>query len=218
MEHVDEDLPALLDGELTGVRTREVAAHLRECAECAEALIATAVAWGSLRAVVHAESGRASVTPAEPEPLVPLRRPTRWRVVAAAAAAVVLLAGVAAAVVRTTSGPPTVATAVLSRLEAPASASGRVTVTLTGRVDHMHLTTSGLPAASPGHFYEVWLLQPATLKMLPLGVLPPSGQGDFQVATSIMAHYSAVDVSLQADDGNPTHSKVSALRGTVTTL
>ena len=66
---------------------------------------------------------------------------------------------------------------------------------------------------APESFYEVWLLNPATLKMLPVGVLPPSGSGTYNMDAALMKDYSAVDVSLQVNDGNPAHSKVSVLRG-----
>ena len=72
--------------------------------------------------------------------------------------------------------------------------------------------TIDLPAPGPAHFYEVWLLDPSTLKMLPMGVLGPAGTGEYAVAAPIMDGYSAVDVSLQANDGNPAHSKTSVLR------
>jgi len=58
----------------------------------------------------------------------------------------------------------------------------------------------------------VWLLDPATLKMLPMGVLSPSGHGEYSVSATIMNGYSAVDVSLQANNGNPAHSQTSVMR------
>ena len=39
----------------------------------------------------------------------------------------------------------------------------------------MTITISGLPPAGRGHFYEAWLLQPASGKMLPVGVLLTPG-------------------------------------------
>ena len=74
------------------------------------------------------------------------------------------------------------------------------------------LRTSGLPQPQPASFYEVWLFDPTTTKMLPMGVLPPSGTGAYAVRADIMAGYSAVDVSLQADNGDPAHSHTSVLR------
>ena len=52
-----------------------------------------------------------------------------------------------------------------------------------------------------------------------MGVLGPTGWGEYAVASAIMAGYSAVDVSLQSNDvslqsndGNPAHSETSMLR------
>jgi anti-sigma-K factor RskA len=76
----------------------------------------------------------------------------------------------------------------------------------------MIVRTRDLAGLSSQKFYEVWLLDPATQKMLAVGVLPPSGNGDYEVTAGLMAGYSAVDVSLQSDDGNPAHSQTSVLR------
>jgi hypothetical protein len=51
--------------------------------------------------------------------------------------------------------------------------------------------------------------------MMPMGTLPPSGQASYGVSASLMAGYSAVDISLQANNGNPAHSAVSVLRGSL---
>ena len=76
----------------------------------------------------------------------------------------------------------------------------------------MTITTRDLPRAHRGQFYEAWLLDPATRKMLPLGELGPSGQASFEVDDRLLGRYSAVDVSLEADDGDPQHSVTSVLR------
>jgi hypothetical protein len=79
----------------------------------------------------------------------------------------------------------------------------------------MFITTSRLPKLAPNEFYEVWLLQPATNKMLPVGVLSPSGTGSYALTAQVMSQFSAVDVSLQANNGDPAHSSLSVLRGSV---
>jgi hypothetical protein len=48
--------------------------------------------------------------------------------------------------------------------------------------------------------------------MLAVGVLPPDGRGRFRLPSTILAGYDAVDISLQADNGNPKHSSDSILR------
>ena len=147
------------------------------------------------------------------------RRPPRHRRrLAAVAAAVVIAAGaVAAGLGLSGGGPAPVARAALHPLQAPAQASGQVTVTAAADARDVDISTAGLPAPGPGHYYEVWLLDPATLKMMPMGDLPPSGHARFSVAAGLTEGYSAVDISLQANNGNPAHSATSVLRGTLGT-
>ncbi len=142
------------------------------------------------------------------------RRRRRLVVVLASAAAVIVL-GLGAVGVLTHHHPstqPVVAQASLHPLQAPSAATGLVTVLAEGTTRHMIVRTRDLAGLSSQKFYEVWLLDPATQKMLAVGVLPPSGNGDYEVTAGLMAGYSAVDVSLQSDDGNPAHSQTSVLR------
>jgi hypothetical protein len=93
------------------------------------------------------------------------------------------------------------------------SASGRASMAGTGGDRRMTVTATDLPALGPGQFYEVWLLDPAAGTVFPVGILAPDGQGRFTLPASVVGRYQAVDISLEADDGNPTHSKHSLLRG-----
>jgi anti-sigma-K factor RskA len=140
------------------------------------------------------------------------------RAVLAVAAAVVVVVLVAVGLGITLSSPapaPVSAVAALQHMDAPSTASGVATVRSIGTTRTMVVTTAGLPAAPTNHYYEVWLLEPSTNKMLALGLLAPSGRGSFAVSGPIMAQFSAVDISLQANNGNPAHSKTSVLRGPV---
>jgi hypothetical protein len=66
----------------------------------------------------------------------------------------------------------------------------------------MTITISGLPPAGRGHFYEAWLLQPASGKMLPVGVLlTPGSPVSYRLPATLTLGYSDVDISRQADDG-----------------
>ena len=142
-------------------------------------------------------------------------RSGRFSIVAVAAAmGLVATLGIAAFRSSHPSMQPVVARAALEPLSAPASTGGSVTVVAEESVRQMTVRTRELVHPPARHFYEVWLLDPSTQKMLPMGVLSPSGTGSYSVSASIMAGYSAVDVSLQADDGNPIHSQTSVLRAT----
>ncbi len=141
-------------------------------------------------------------------------RPHRLAVLVTVTATLVALGALGASVVagHGSPGQPVVAQGSLQVIQAPPSATGTVTVLAEGTKRHMIVRTRDLSTPSNQEFYEVWLLDPATQKMLPVGVLPPSGEGDYAVTAGIMAGYSTVDVSLQRDDGNPAHSRTSVLR------
>lgn len=142
-------------------------------------------------------------------------RPTLWRAVPGVAAAIVVVVGVTVGVAashRSPVRPAPVASAALRPIEAPPSATGSVAVYATGSTRSLTVDARNLPAPSSQSYYEVWLLDPATQEMLPMGVLPPSGRGQYAVSSTIMAGYSAVDVSLQANDGDPAHSQTSVMR------
>ena len=149
-----------------------------------------------------------------PEPA--RRRSQSWRLVAAAVLAVLLVAGSATvlAVRRAPSTPSSapVASAALHPITAPPGTSGSVAVFAEGSTRSLHVDAQNLPEPAAQGFYEVWLLDPTTNKMLPMGVLSPSGRGEYGVSANIMSGYSAVDISLQANDGNPAHSRTSVLR------
>ena len=133
------------------------------------------------------------------------------------AAAAVALGVFGAAVVtgRHPATQPVVAQGPLRPLTSSPSAGGTVTVLAQGATRHMIVHTEDLSTLPSREFYEVWLLDPATQKMLPVGVLTPSGNGEYQVTAGLMAGYSAVDVSLQSDNGNPAHSQTSVLRASL---
>jgi anti-sigma factor RsiW len=238
------ELPLLLTGELDRSRLREVVAHLRDCPGCRADLVEAAAAHAALTATrrtlaepVRREPALSLVEPADEAPLPALpvrahRHPTRRRVLAAGvAAAVVLGLGLGGVAVTghwpggagggSSARPPSAARA--ADFEPVPSGNGQVAVPgasgvvrmtgPAGRTD-MTIRTSGLPQAASGHFYYAWLLDPKTNKMLPLGVVAADSASTFEVANALVDRYSAIDISLQADDGNPVHSPVSVLRAT----
>jgi hypothetical protein len=46
--------------------------------------------------------------------------------------------------------------------------------------------------------------------VFPVGVLPPEGEARFTLPTSVVGRYQAIDVSLEADDGDPAHSSTAS--------
>ncbi|HET8685018.1 MAG TPA: anti-sigma factor [Micromonosporaceae bacterium] len=84
-----------------------------------------------------------------------------------------------------------------------------------GGGERLHLHLTGLPLR-PG-YYEVWLINPDTGKMISVGVV---GEGTDALlplpATVDLREYRLVDVSAEEYDGEPAHSGRSMLRGTLT--
>lgn len=211
------DLLALLRGELDNRAAAEAGDHLDACGDCrddlAELATAHAMLTRSARTLGDPGAGLADPPPL-PRPLPRPRRPRRPLGLLAAAAAVAAIAGTV--LVGTRSDEPAgpareQVTATLDPVDG--AGGGRLLMTVRGPDStEMTITTSDLPRARQGHFYEAWLLDPATRKMLPLGAIGPSGRASFEVDDRLLGRYSAVDISLEADDGDPQHSVTSVLR------
>jgi anti-sigma-K factor RskA len=91
-------------------------------------------------------------------------------------------------------------------------AEGTATLAASGSRATVHL--ENLPPSEPGQFYELWLLNTVD-DMVALGSfsVPPSGELDVTVPLPADAgRFSALDLSLEPDDGDPAHSTVSVLR------
>ncbi|GAA2149408.1 hypothetical protein GCM10009844_28950 [Nocardioides koreensis] len=226
------DLLALLRGELSNPLAAEAGDHLDGCPGCRTELAELATANAMLSRSARTLAARPPTV--EAVPALPPRPPFRARQrralglpralgspralgLLAAAATVVAIAGATTFVTRGPGdpgqppGPQPQVSAPLDPVEG--AAGGRVLMT-TGPAGstEMTITTSDLPRAHRGEFYEAWLLDPASRKMLPLGQLGPSGRASFEIDDRLLDRYSAVDVSLEADDGDPQHSVTSVLR------
>ncbi len=165
------------------------------------------------------------VEPAEALPplRVPHRRRTFPRLAVGIAAGVVVVAGlgVGSFVLTGRDRPPVSAVRTAPPVSPGRSvvlepvtgtAAGRVSMQTPGAQTEMTISTKGLPDAGSGRFYYAWLLDPQTQKMLPLGVVNSRNAMHFEVPTGLVKRYHAVDISLQADNGNPGHSATSVLR------
>jgi hypothetical protein len=208
------DLFGLLRGELDNAGTIAAGAHLESCATCQEELVDAVVG--------HALLARASGTlgpdrqPALPPPS-PARPPRRRGALIAVAAAIALALGVTGTAwwrSDDSPGPDPGIEAALTPLSVTVPGEGSVRMVEHDGRTRMTLTVRDLPRAESGEFYYAWLLDPASNKMLALGLVDPGGGATFEVDDRLVAAYSAVDVSLEADDGDPAHSVTSVLRGT----
>jgi len=218
------DLMALLRGEHSNAAVTEVADHLDHCEECRQELAETAVGHALLTGTTRTLSRPAPLELPDVPPLESRTTPTRgrtWRrslgLVAAAAALIAGTAVVTQWADRSDTQSPTVAaperTVDLEPVDG--TGSGRV---LMAEDSHdgvrMTVETRDLPRIGRGQFYEAWLFNPRTQKMLALGVIGPGGKASFELPDSLVGRYQVVDVSLERDDGNPGHSVTSVLRAT----
>ncbi|MHA7283210.1 anti-sigma factor domain-containing protein [Arthrobacter sp. TMS2-4] len=72
-----------------------------------------------------------------------------------------------------------------------------------------------LTGATPEGFRQVWLIAPDLQEMYSVGLLETE-HGSFAVPEDIdLAKYPIVDISDEPFDGDPTHSSVSMVRGTI---
>jgi hypothetical protein len=166
----------------------------------------------------------APVPPAEPVAMVDDHRWTRSSrrggrhglprgavsAVAAVAAAIVAIAATLAITYR--SRPVDVLTS------APLAAYGQTPPTAHGNAqvlagDRMRIRVADLPAV-PG-YYEVWLIDPATMQMFSVGVLATgTSRAVMKLPANVdLTRYRVVDVSAEQYDNNPAHSGDSLLRG-----
>jgi anti-sigma-K factor RskA len=208
--HVVDELPALLSGELDRGGFTHVVNHLHDCDACRRDLVDISAANAALRAVapvLAVESVPNDVTSIEA-----VARRRRTPLFAGLAAAVVALAAVAFVTVGLGHHKVGVRTVDLVAIGPTSSAGGTVSMTPTKSAQNMLVSTVALAAPPAGSFYEVWLFNPATGKMLPVGVLSLTGASHYQLADDLVASYTKVDVSLQQDNGNPAHSNTSVLR------
>lgn len=63
-------------------------------------------------------------------------------------------------------------------------------------------------------FHQVWLINVDGTRMVALGVLASGDDGEFEVPMGLIEEgYRIVDISVEPEDGDPTHSGVSLARG-----
>lgn len=234
------DLAALLRGELDNSTVLEAADHLEGCTLCSRRLGETATGHALLIRSARTlgplapSPGRHLAATAEAPELPPLslpdtaRRHRAWIAAGLVAATVTAAAWAGGLVMGGDRDQPPLATPTVTITPEPApapdvtrsavlepvegSGSGRVFMSERSDSAEMRIETADLLPPGPGRFYYAWLLDPKTNKMLPLGQVSPRGTATFEVSPELLASYSAVDVSLETDDGDPGHSPRSVLR------
>lgn len=232
MEHPDPDLLALaaLPAER---RDADVDAHLARCPLCRGHV-------ESLRRTVDLalDSGGTVGGPDAPpdrvwqaisdqitdRPVAP-RRPA-WRRFAVPVAATVVgaVVGVAAGIgIGAGLATPRPASTVVAQL-APVTAAdpaghGTVDMRTTDGRRQMVIEIADVPDIGGADFLEAWLMDPTGARLVSLGSLAQDGStfhGTFTVPANLpMGEFDTVDISAEKWDGDPGHSRISLLRGTV---
>jgi hypothetical protein len=216
----------------------DVQRHVDGCLQCTEAVdafaAARALAGGGplvappqhVRAQVmtHVRRGTPDAPPAPiPLPVAPESHPRARRGIspwfAGIAAALALLAGLGLG--RLTGEPaPTpeavdpgtvVAAADLTALDSDAA---RGVASAVETADAVTLRVSAEELGDGDGVHEVWLINVDGKRMVAIGLLASGDEGQFEVPLGLIDKgYRIVDISVEPDDGDPTHSGVSLARG-----
>ena len=234
MSHADpEQLAGLaLDPTDGPADVREHAAACPECAAMIAAFTGVRRRAGAdalvpppaeLRAEVLAQvrAGDAD-SPPQSVPATPASRRGVPLWLAGVAAALALLAGIGLGRIGTGNDepeavqPPTdtgtvVAATALTALDSDAE-RGEASAVQTDDTFTIRVSASEL-GDEPG-VHEVWLINVDGKRMVSIGLLASGDEGEFAVPMDLIDEgYRIVDISVEPDDGDPTHSGVSVARG-----
>lgn len=180
-----------------------------------------AAALGRPSAAAH-ETGTGETPPSAPVPLASRRRGVPvW--LASAAAVLALVAGLGvgrmsvgepeAAPVEPESTGSVLATTSLTALDSDAP-RGAVEAVNDDADDVVTVSVRATELGDEPGFHEVWLINVDGERMVALGILARSDNGTFEVPRRLIEEgYRIVDISVEPDDGDPTHSGVSLARG-----
>jgi hypothetical protein len=162
------------------------------------------------------QQGRVAPSDAPSARIYPRKNPAWWQRtgtwMAAAAAAVLVAAGGIWALNRPAQPQPLAEAQLTPLAEYSATGSARVVETA-GGARTLEVTLDKDEAQG---YQEVWLIAPDLSRLVSLGVMN-ADSGTFQVPAGLeLADYPIVDVSDEPVDGNPAHSSVSIVRGTLT--
>ena len=173
--------------------------------------------WDRIAAEVEFDQAAATPTEDVAAPVIDLhqartrraprtvRRHRRRLAVVAVAAAIVAIVGLS---VLPTDDDATTFVAEATNAELPEPFDGSATATVSGSTLEISFSAA-LPDDEP---LELWLIKPDLSDMVSLGLI--DDQGDYRIPGGIdPAEFSLVDVSVEPNDGDPTHSGRSILRG-----
>lgn len=150
------------------------------------------------------------------------KRRASWFAAAAAAAGIAIGAVGATALSQDQQPSTLIAESSLAGVPADAGGSPLVNASMSGTArivdtdgqDFAEVDARGLPQVDG--YYEVWLIRSDLSGMISLGALTAGSQGRFAIPVGTdLSSFTIVDVSVEPLNGDPTHSKQSMLRGTL---
>lgn len=154
----------------------------------------------------------------------PARRPRRRRIAVLVAAAVLgAVVGLGTGRALAPAPPPAPVAGPAAPLAPVGSldpgASGTVAMADERGAREMVVQVRGVTNLAGGDHLEAWLMDPSGTRLVPLGPLD-GGSGDFHGTFAVppglpLGEFDRVDVSAEHWDGNPGHSSLSVLRGTL---
>jgi hypothetical protein len=227
--HCDPDELALAAlGEPTSIE----AEHLAHCEDC-QAEIASlrrvvrtarstddpelSTPSGSVwQAITNAMSIPADTSTADTVAVViPMQRRSRAPWIGLAAAIGLVLGGIGGAVVVQNSSTPATVIAQASLEPLPGfTTRGNAEIRSSDSGNSVSVDLIGLPETQG--YYEVWLLTDDASVMVSLGTVGPGETSTLPLPPGIaLDRFRVVDVSAEEFDGDPTHSAVSVVRGTL---
>jgi anti-sigma-K factor RskA len=153
----------------------------------------------------------------QPSPAPRRRRIFSLRPAFAAGLATAAVAAVAVAVVLVASGGDDTRSLELAAVPGSGTdGSGSAELGAAGETARVEL--AGLEASREGEFYELWMLNDAD-DLVSLGSFRVEDGGETEVELPVPvdpAEYGFLDISVEADDGDASHSGDSVLRGPIT--
>lgn len=211
-------------GELSGAELREAERLLRDDPEFAAAVERLRPVVAELESVD--DTVWREIPPLEPagapgqrEPGPSRRRWWAWRPAFAGALAGAAAAAIVAIVIAGNGGGETDDGRTLTLAAIPQSGAGdaRGTATLSASGETATVELAGLDPSREGEFYELWLLND-TDDLVSLGSFRVEAEGTTTVELPLPVspdEYGFVDISVEPDDGDASHSGDSVLRGPI---
>ncbi|MDP8953266.1 MAG: anti-sigma factor [Actinomycetota bacterium] len=204
-------------GDLSAEEKRELERHLEVCPEC----------WGELELLrqTHALLNKAAAAGGPPPELkarvlaratgeAPYRPGSRWRLWIPAAAALLVITVLGVGLFQALVGYSSAGVPLTATTRAP-EASGEVRGERVGENIRIELDVRGLPELGEDEYYEMWYAREDG-ERISCGAFrtAPEGQTTVNFTTPINARsYPEIEVTREADDGNPQASEEKVLEG-----